>query len=74
MVLKTLSIIYYFRETTHSTVASANGGLDMTMPGDIVMGDGYSYYGKNLTDAVGRGDVTEERVRTTHTKLCYSTI
>ncbi|KAI7860847.1 beta-glucosidase [Circinella umbellata] len=47
---------------THSTVASVNGGLDMTMPGDIVMGDGLSYYGKNLTAAVERGDVPEERV------------
>ncbi|KAI9274730.1 glycoside hydrolase superfamily [Phascolomyces articulosus] len=47
---------------THSTVPSANGGLDMTMPGDVIMGDGLSYYGKNLTDAVERGDVSEERV------------
>ena len=35
----------------------------MTMPGDIVMGDGLSYYGKNLTAAVERGDVPEDRVR-----------
>ena len=41
------------------------------MPGDVVMGDGLSYYGKNLTDAVGRGDVTEERVRITYTKFCF---
>ena len=53
----------FFRGATHSTVASANGGLDMTMPGDIVMGDGLSYYGKNLTAAVERGDVPEDRVR-----------
>ena len=57
------AIYDFFRGATHSTVASANGGLDMTMPGDIVMGDGLSYYGKNLTAAVERGDVPEERVR-----------
>ncbi|KAI8138619.1 glycoside hydrolase superfamily [Fennellomyces sp. T-0311] len=47
---------------THSTAPSANNGLDMTMPGDIVMGDGYSWFGPNLTAAVENGDVSEERL------------
>ncbi|GAA5804054.1 hypothetical protein HPULCUR_009540 [Helicostylum pulchrum] len=39
---------------THSTVASANGGLDMTMPTPEL-------FGKNLTDAVNANKVSEER-------------
>lgn len=39
---------------TQSTVASVNGGLDMTMPTP-------EYFGKNLTDAVNSGKVSEER-------------
>ncbi|KAG2220192.1 hypothetical protein INT45_005365 [Circinella minor] len=45
-----------------SNEPSANAGLDMTMPGDIVMGDGYSWWGANLTEAVKDGKVSEERV------------
>ena len=45
-----------------SNEPSANAGLDMTMPGDIVMGDGYSWWGANLTQAVKDGKVPEERV------------
>lgn len=37
---------------TPSTVKAVNGGLDMTMPGDITLGSGDSYFGKNLSDAV----------------------
>ncbi|KAG2220193.1 hypothetical protein INT45_005366 [Circinella minor] len=47
---------------THSTAPAVNAGLDMTMPGDIIMGDDYTYFGQNLTDAVHNGEVTEERV------------
>jgi beta-glucosidase len=47
---------------TKTTVDSVNGGLDMTMPGDITMGSGGSYFGKNLTDAVGNNSVDEDRV------------
>ncbi|KAI8149939.1 beta-glucosidase [Fennellomyces sp. T-0311] len=47
---------------THSTVKSVNSGLDMTMPGDILMGDGYTYFGPNLTQAVKNGEVSEARV------------
>ncbi|KAI7895405.1 glycoside hydrolase superfamily [Mucor mucedo] len=53
---------------THSTVQAANGGLDMTMPGDITLptsidkpGSSDSYFGKNLTDAVIQKDVSESR-------------
>ncbi|CAO3629974.1 unnamed protein product [Mucor hiemalis] len=46
---------------THSTVAAANGGLDMTMPGDITFQSGDSYFGKNLTDAVTKKEVPEAR-------------
>ncbi|GAA5794802.1 hypothetical protein HPULCUR_000149 [Helicostylum pulchrum] len=46
---------------TYSTAASANGGLDMTMPGDITMGSGGSFFGKNLTDAVNSNQVSEDR-------------
>ncbi|OAD01491.1 glycoside hydrolase family 3 protein [Mucor lusitanicus CBS 277.49] len=47
---------------THSTVDSANNGLDMTMPGDITFNSGDSYFGKNLTKAVKMGSVREDRV------------
>ncbi|KAK4518158.1 mRNA stability protein [Mucor velutinosus] len=47
---------------THSTVDSANNGLDMTMPGDITFNSGDSYFGKNLTKAVKMGTVREDRV------------
>ncbi|KAG2233303.1 hypothetical protein INT48_007739 [Thamnidium elegans] len=39
---------------TQSTIASVNGGLDMTMPTP-------EYFGKNLTDAVNANKVSEER-------------
>ncbi|KZV64672.1 glycoside hydrolase family 3 protein [Peniophora sp. CONT] len=47
---------------THSTVPSANNGLDMTMPGDITFNSGTSYFGANLTAAVEAGEVPEGRV------------
>ncbi|KAI9265146.1 glycoside hydrolase superfamily [Phascolomyces articulosus] len=47
---------------THSTIKAANAGLDMTMPGDILMGDGLTFFGPNLTKAVHEGKVSEERV------------
>ncbi|KAI9493633.1 glycoside hydrolase superfamily [Zychaea mexicana] len=54
---------------THSTAPSANGGLDMTMPGDINYGDGLSYFGPNLTKAVENGEVTEERLTDMATRI-----
>ncbi|KAG2227455.1 hypothetical protein INT45_007480 [Circinella minor] len=47
---------------THSTAKAANAGLDMTMPGDILMGDGLTFFGSNLTKAVNDGEVSEDRV------------
>ncbi|KAL1928472.1 hypothetical protein VTP01DRAFT_2828 [Rhizomucor pusillus] len=47
---------------THSTAPAVNAGLDMTMPGDINMPDGLSYFGANLTKAVKNGEVSEDRV------------
>ncbi|KAI8362616.1 glycoside hydrolase superfamily [Blakeslea trispora] len=47
---------------THSTAKAANGGLDMTMPGDIEFGSKDSYFGPNLTLAVTEKDVKEDRV------------
>ncbi|WP_329171415.1 glycoside hydrolase family 3 C-terminal domain-containing protein [Streptomyces sp. NBC_01477] len=40
---------------THSTVASANNGLDMEMPGS-------DYYGAALTTAVGNGQVSQATI------------
>ncbi|KKY16468.1 putative beta-d-glucoside glucohydrolase [Diplodia seriata] len=45
----------------HSTVLSANSGLDMTMPGDDFTGGGI-YWGRNLTAAIAAGEVLQERL------------
>ncbi|GAA5799376.1 hypothetical protein HPULCUR_004790 [Helicostylum pulchrum] len=44
---------------TMSTIKAVNSGLDMEMPGDTTFGGGY--FGRNLTDAVRRRLVSEER-------------
>lgn len=54
---------------TMSTVPSANGGLDMTMPGDITFNSNDSYFGKNLTDAVAAKTVDESRVTDMVTRI-----
>jgi beta-glucosidase len=46
---------------TKSTAKSVNGGLDMTMPGDITFSSGTTYFGQNLTDAVNAKQVSEAR-------------
>ncbi|KAH9028191.1 beta-glucosidase [Lactarius pseudohatsudake] len=46
---------------THSTI-SAITGLDMTMPGDITLNSGTSYFGANLTAYVQNGTIPEARV------------
>lgn len=47
----------------HSTVNSANSGLDMTMPGsDFNQPPGSIYWGQNLIDAVNNGQVPAGRV------------
>lgn len=45
----------------HTTVASANTGLDMTMPGTDFSG-GSVFWGPQLTSAVNSGEVAESRV------------
>ncbi|KAF7952147.1 uncharacterized protein EAE97_001644 [Botrytis byssoidea] len=51
---------------THAGVASANAGLDMTMPGaewwDPMAPGIPTYFGSNLTTAVSNGSVTLERL------------
>ncbi|KAL7271296.1 hypothetical protein RUND412_005956 [Rhizina undulata] len=46
----------------HSGVASTLAGLDMTMPGDSILGNGESFWGANLTLAVLNGSVPEWRI------------
>ncbi|KAI9934276.1 hypothetical protein ASPWEDRAFT_108100 [Aspergillus wentii DTO 134E9] len=46
----------------HSGVGAALAGLDMSMPGDTVMGDPYTFWGTNLTISVLNGTVPEWRV------------
>jgi hypothetical protein len=46
---------------TEDTI-SVMTGLDMTMPGDIQLGSGGSYFGPNLTDYVNNGTVPEARI------------
>ncbi|KAI9310365.1 glycoside hydrolase superfamily [Dichotomocladium elegans] len=57
---------------THSTVTAVKNGLDMTMPGDAnadsITGGGL-WFGKNLTDAVERGDIEEARVTDMATRI-----
>ncbi|GCB27704.1 probable beta-glucosidase G [Aspergillus awamori] len=51
---------------THSGVASAESGMDMTMPGGFtVYGELWtegSYFGKNLTEAINNGTITTDRI------------
>ncbi|KAH6620181.1 glycosyl hydrolase family 3 N terminal domain-containing protein [Boeremia exigua] len=48
-------------DATHSTVASANAGLDMEMPGTATVSGRY-YFGESLVRAVEAGNVTEDRL------------
>jgi len=54
---------------TMSGVPSVLAGLDMTMPGDITMGSGTSYFGQNLTNAVKNGQVSQERLTDMGTRI-----
>jgi len=47
---------------TMSGAKSINAGLDMTMPGDITMGSGDSWFGKNLTKYLQKGEVSQKRL------------
>jgi beta-glucosidase-like glycosyl hydrolase len=53
---------------THSTI-SAIAGLDMTMPGDISLGSGTSYFGRNLTAYVQNGTIPEARLDDMATRI-----
>ncbi|KAH9898527.1 beta-glucosidase [Cubamyces lactineus] len=54
---------------THSTTPAANGGLDMTMPGDEFFGSFSTYFGNNLVNAVKQGDVLQERLDDMATRI-----
>ncbi|CAO0795663.1 unnamed protein product [Mucor circinelloides] len=56
-------------QATHSTAKSVNAGLDMTMPGDITFFSNSTYFGKNLTDAIERKEVSEERATDMATRI-----
>lgn len=49
-------------QAQHSGVGSALAGMDMSMPGDTTFSTGLSFWGTNLTLAVGNGTVPEWRV------------
>ncbi|PWN47015.1 hypothetical protein IE53DRAFT_390862 [Violaceomyces palustris] len=56
----------------HAGVASANAGLDMTMPGDLeccYAGQNASYWGRNLTMAVNNGSVATTRLDDMATRI-----
>ncbi|KAI0651725.1 beta-glucosidase [Trametes meyenii] len=54
---------------THSTSPAANGGLDMTMPGDKFFAAFSSYFGDNLVNAVKSGDVLQTRLDDMATRI-----
>ncbi|KAJ3570339.1 hypothetical protein NPX13_g5759 [Xylaria arbuscula] len=47
---------------THATEESANGGLDIEMPGNVSAQAGAAYFGDALLEAVNEGSVTEQRL------------
>ncbi|KAF2261252.1 hypothetical protein CC78DRAFT_608618 [Lojkania enalia] len=47
---------------THSTVDSANAGLDMEMPGNVSIVAGPSYFGTLLLEAINDAFVSEDRL------------
>ncbi|PPQ70745.1 hypothetical protein CVT24_000856, partial [Panaeolus cyanescens] len=53
---------------THST-QSVNKGLDMTMPGDITLGSGTTYFGDVLYNAVQSGSVPQSRIDDLATRI-----
>jgi beta-glucosidase len=54
---------------THSTVESANAGLDMEMPGNVSALAGPSYFGDLLLQAVNTGLVSEARLNSMAEKV-----
>ncbi|KAF8312329.1 glycoside hydrolase [Clavulina sp. PMI_390] len=55
-------------QATMSTLG-AESGLDMTMPGDVALGSGGSYFGQNLTDYVNNGTIAEARLDDMATRI-----
>ncbi|KAJ5945494.1 beta-glucosidase A [Penicillium verhagenii] len=53
----------------HSGVGDALAGLDMSMPGDVVLGSPYSFWGTNLTISVLNGTVPEWRIDDMATRI-----
>lgn len=57
----------------HTTVNSANSGLDMTMPGsDFNNPPGNIFWGPNLTKAIANGEVPESRLNDMVTRILAS--
>ncbi|KAJ5832382.1 hypothetical protein N7474_000693 [Penicillium riverlandense] len=57
----------------HTTVNSANSGLDMTMPGsDFDVPPGSVFWGSNLTEAIAKGEVLESRLDDMATRILAS--
>ncbi|KAF8760915.1 beta-glucosidase [Rhizoctonia solani] len=54
---------------THSGATSVNAGLDMTMPGDISLGSGTTYFGSNLVNSVNSGQVSQSRIDDLATRI-----
>ncbi|KAG2078523.1 glycoside hydrolase [Suillus decipiens] len=48
---------------------SAVAGLDLTMPGDITLGSGTTYFGQNLTDFVMNGTISTQRLDDMATRI-----
>ncbi|CAI7652711.1 unnamed protein product [Penicillium pancosmium] len=46
----------------HSGVGDALAGLDMSMPGDVILGSPYSFWGTNLTISALNGTIPEWRL------------
>ncbi|CAL1696170.1 unnamed protein product [Somion occarium] len=67
-LLKTELAFKGYWVATHST-ASANSGLDMTMPGDIFPGSLISFFGESLVIAADLGVVPKSRVDDMATRI-----
>lgn len=52
-----------------SGVSSTLAGLDMSMPGDVILGSPYSFWGTNLTISVLNGTVPEWRIDDMATRI-----
>ncbi|KAJ5894175.1 hypothetical protein N7495_005866 [Penicillium taxi] len=53
----------------HAGVSTALAGLDMSMPGDVILGSPYSFWGTNLTISVLNGTVPEWRIDDMATRI-----